>query len=606
MKKLKVVLFVVVGVAFLVTVALASVNPLAHGYVLSKYPEVTHIDSLRVRWDWSVDCRGVVVERPGLKATFDHVHVSPDKKITITGGKVDVTLTGRSTSTPGTGAEGLRIEAFGLRASVRRGDVTFTSPSVNVTETNVTFAEGYLRHPRLAVALTNGSYDRASKTFQVGRASTSLDAKEFDVPEKWRRLAGLMPPQPVVAEGVKAVLYPLDEALSPKTRRTLVEAETIAVGETLSDPNTRIGPMWRLNEVKIDVVDNGNPETSGYEMYAHSVLTNHALFRTRWTDSAGIGSTAADLMHVKVLVPGRWQERGLSFQIGLDEEQPIAARAHGYRLDATSSCQGWMTHLPGPVVGDLTTVDDLLDSISGNLTVMVTTHPKPQLKIEQDCKIKCDSDLITRLKKPFKQTVYKPNGVDRYVRHTGPGAGGWTPLGLLPPHVPDAFVALEDPGFPHHKGVHLLALNNSLEQNVEAKHILRGGSTITMQLVRNLWLSRHQTVQRKGREIILAWMLEGCLSKREILELYLNAIEFGPDTYGIGAGSQKWFDSGPGNLTLEEAFYLAHILPAPTKAVHPDHGGMAATERLMQAMVVTGTMPEHLQMLMVSAGMGDL
>jgi len=603
MSRLKLILVATILVAFTV-VAIAAVNPLARHYVLQEYPEVKSIEQLNVSWDRSVECEGVVVERPGLTATLKYVHVSADKKVTIQGGKIDLTLT-KPSSTPGGAQRGLSIEAYDLDATVRRGSLTFHSSDLDVTADAVTFNAARVTHPKGEVTLRRGSYDQKERAIKVERAVTRIDPNRLKLPERWSKLLYFEPSR-VVLEHISVPVLDIDEALSSQTERLMLRAESVQVESSLPEPMKQ-GPLWAFDDLRLSVIDNGNPDTSGYQIWARTVRTNHPLFKTRRVNRAGTVLTAADINHVKVLAadinhvkvladPNRWRQAGISIQIGDDEA--IHVQVQDGQLSATAPCAGWLRNLPGPVSGDLADYS-LGNAVSGHLTATVTMSP--QLKIEQDCKLRCDHALIANLKRSFKQSVYKANGADRYLRETGPGTKGWTPLGLLPPHVPDVFIALEDPGFLHHKGVHLLAINNSLKQNVEADSIVRGGSTITMQLVRNLWLTRHQTIQRKAREVLLAWMLEGCLSKREILELYLNVIEFGPETYGIAAGSKRRFDKSPSFLTLEEAFYLAHILPAPVKAVPPDQGGMAQTERLMQNMVASGAMPEHLQMLIAPA-----
>ena len=92
-----------------------------------------------------------------------------------------------------------------------------------------------------------------------------------------------------------------------------------------------------------------------------------------------------------------------------------------------------------------------------------------------------------------------------------------------------------------------------------------GGSTITMQTVKNLFLSQERTIGRKVEELFLSWYLEGILSKERILEIYLNIIEVGPRLYGITNAAKHFFDKTPSELNLIEASYLASILPSPVK-----------------------------------------
>jgi hypothetical protein len=133
----------------------------------------------------------------------------------------------------------------------------------------------------------------------------------------------------------------------------------------------------------------------------------------------------------------------------------------------------------------------------------------------------------------------------------------------IPPLVRAAFVASEDAGFFQHKGVEIGAIVGAAERNAQAGRAAVGGSTITMQTVKNLFLARDKTILRKAQEMFLAWHLEREISKQRILEIYLNMVEFGPGLYGIGHASQRFFNKDPSQLTLKEAAYLASLLPAP-------------------------------------------
>jgi membrane peptidoglycan carboxypeptidase len=133
----------------------------------------------------------------------------------------------------------------------------------------------------------------------------------------------------------------------------------------------------------------------------------------------------------------------------------------------------------------------------------------------------------------------------------------------IPELVRSAFVSSEDTGFFRHRGVEVGAIIGAAERNAEANRAAIGGSTITMQTVKNLFLARDKTLSRKLQEVFLAWHLERAISKERILEIYLNMVEFGPGLYGIGRASQKFFGKHPRELSLKESIYLASLLPAP-------------------------------------------
>jgi membrane peptidoglycan carboxypeptidase len=127
-----------------------------------------------------------------------------------------------------------------------------------------------------------------------------------------------------------------------------------------------------------------------------------------------------------------------------------------------------------------------------------------------------------------------------------------------------AVLICEDSRFFRHDGFDQEAIESSIRQNVIAQSFLRGASTISMQLAKNLYLESQKTVARKLQEAVLTLLLEQRLDKQQILELYLNVIEFGPGIYGIGPAAQHFFNTTPAELSLGQALYLASILPRPS------------------------------------------
>ena len=139
----------------------------------------------------------------------------------------------------------------------------------------------------------------------------------------------------------------------------------------------------------------------------------------------------------------------------------------------------------------------------------------------------------------------------------------WTPYAAISPAVKRAVLVSEDVNFFSHHGFALDEMQSALEDALRDRELPRGASTITQQLAKNLWLSRSRNPLRKAREAVLTWQLERQLSKRRILELYLNVVEFGPGIYGVGAASQRYFGKAPADLDDGEAAQLAAVLPSP-------------------------------------------
>jgi len=139
----------------------------------------------------------------------------------------------------------------------------------------------------------------------------------------------------------------------------------------------------------------------------------------------------------------------------------------------------------------------------------------------------------------------------------------WVNSSEISPYLKMAIVASEDDLFYTHHGVDWAALKRAAQINLKRDRYSHGGSTITMQLARNLFLSPRKSLIRKGREILIALKLEMWLSKPRILEIYLNVVEWGHGIYGARSAARHYFDKQPSQLTRYEAAFLAAILPKP-------------------------------------------
>ncbi|MFN3878301.1 MAG: PBP1A family penicillin-binding protein [Brevundimonas sp.] len=138
-------------------------------------------------------------------------------------------------------------------------------------------------------------------------------------------------------------------------------------------------------------------------------------------------------------------------------------------------------------------------------------------------------------------------------------------LDSLPDYVPAAFIAIEDRRFYNHPGFDPIGMARAMVTNMRAGRVVQGGSTLTQQLAKNLFLTPDQNMRRKVQELMLAVWLEMKFSKKEILALYLNRVYFGAGAYGIEAASQRYFDKSAKNLTVGEAALLAGLLKAPSR-----------------------------------------
>jgi len=141
----------------------------------------------------------------------------------------------------------------------------------------------------------------------------------------------------------------------------------------------------------------------------------------------------------------------------------------------------------------------------------------------------------------------------------------WVPLSELPRTLPRAVIAAEDEKFYTHHGFDWDALRQAYELNERKERVKRGGSTITQQLAKNLFLSPSRSYLRKAREAVITAVMELLLPKERILELYLNCIEYGPGVFGVEEGAKHHFGVSARRLSLEQSCTLAAIIPAPLR-----------------------------------------
>ncbi|MFW5968099.1 MAG: transglycosylase domain-containing protein [Persicimonas sp.] len=140
----------------------------------------------------------------------------------------------------------------------------------------------------------------------------------------------------------------------------------------------------------------------------------------------------------------------------------------------------------------------------------------------------------------------------------------WVAYESLPHHIPRVLTAAEDAHFFHHDGFDWQGVRRAMVHNVRAGRVLRGGSTLSQQLAKNLFLNHERTLGRKLQEAYVTWRLEAALSKERIFELYVNMVDWGPDVRGIREAAQYYFDKRPTELDIPETALLGTILPGPS------------------------------------------
>jgi hypothetical protein len=261
--------------------------------------------------------------------------------------------------------------------------------------------------------------------------------------------------------------------------------------------------------------------------------------RRGWPGTAGGGSTRPRLWSAPgsaaLPVPQPWTDRQpLSSTDKLDVPEGTSRLEWGRRLaDQRLAPDG---------DAQLRSIPDKDDSDSSEGPLEAPTSPTLR---------PWDASVLVKSRRRSKLHRYGP-----YV---------YTPLQHISPWLPRAIRTTEDNSFFEHHGFNWFALKASLEDNLEAGGFVRGGSTISMQLVKNLFLAFDKVLARKLREAFLVWLMEDVVDvpKARILELYFNIIEFGPGIYGIHDAAAHYFGKRPDELSLGEVSWLVSIIPNP-------------------------------------------
>lgn len=204
-------------------------------------------------------------------------------------------------------------------------------------------------------------------------------------------------------------------------------------------------------------------------------------------------------------------------------------------------------------------------------------------------------DPAQLLSETYAHAVTEGVTIDDLV--VGPGGNtGWTPIDEVPGWLPALMYLSEEIAFPTNPGISVGLINRGIRLNLERGRYAYGGSTVSQQLVKNLFFTRDKTLARKLQEAVITWAMESVVPKSRILELYMNCVEFGPDIYGITAASEYYFGVPPWELTPLDAAFLATLKPSPLagrvylqRGHSPDHGWWPERlEELLQRLVDHG------------------
>ncbi|MFO7308771.1 MAG: penicillin-binding protein 1A [Pseudomonadota bacterium] len=201
-------------------------------------------------------------------------------------------------------------------------------------------------------------------------------------------------------------------------------------------------------------------------------------------------------------------------------------------------------------------------------------------------------DQLTVPKRPPNVAITASDGT--LIANRGDMGGREVKLSELPPYLPKAFIAIEDRRFYDHFGIDPLGITRAVVRNMTSGGVAQGGSTLTQQLAKNLFLTQERTISRKIQEAILALWLEQKFTKNEILELYLNRVYFGAGSYGVEAAALRYFGKSAREVSLSEAAMLAGLVQAPSRLApnrNPD-GAEKRAQLVLSAMASEGFITE--------------
>ncbi len=339
----------------------------------------------------------------------------------------------------------------------------------------------------------------------------------------------------------------------------LVRSEGATVGG-------RVDLDLRHGRVRVD----GNLSLSGLNV-------RHPLLARSTVDDLGFDLTVAATFDPKALRVElenlELRRGGVVLRVAGEIVHPPTPSERRYDLRfsiSTVACQSVLDAIPAQLVPGLGGFR-LGGDFEADLHVDVDFSDLDALVLDGDvdlwkCRVRSAPDrlLASRINGEFVHRVRMKDGRQRTL-HLRPGSGDFTPIGLISPMIIAAVLTTEDGGFWRHRGFLPTQFRGALRRNLKAGRVRLGASTISMQTVKNVFLSHERTLSRKLQEMFLTWYLEEISSKDRIMELYLNVVEFGPGVYGVTHAAQHYFGRHPWDITSLEAAYLALMLPSPVR-----------------------------------------
>jgi hypothetical protein len=365
-----------------------------------------------------------------------------------------------------------------------------------------------------------------------------------------------------------------------KTRLSNVKIGEITLGENRVEVDAEAGKMILPREVSADEVKaNLRVNTSENRIKIHFSVNSASVSGSHKSLSKKVVKANRMRMdgNVDIASKDRWTVNASIGSGKVSVNVDVEKQENSWKVSAEMAptpCQEMLEAIPETMRRELDGVR-FDGNMLGSFSVSSEKNKVPTVSVSLDnkCKIVSIPPAMsnTVAGRPFSRQVYTSAGKTKEVTS---GRHGWVRFSSISPYMIEAAITMEDPGFNRHGGFDIEAIRNSLRENVQKRKFVRGASTIPMQLAKNMFLSRDKTATRKLQEFFLTMVIVQKMSKKEILEAYLNIIEFGPDVYGIGPASRHYFDTSPSRLSLRQAVFLASILPKPRETYFNADGSM--------------------------------
>jgi hypothetical protein len=506
----------------------------------SKYP---YVRVGRVEFGYpfkTVTLHDVDVTKANAKGHFPLVVVTrADESVDIEGGNFEYTITDHKDPSAG---KKHKITAHNLNGTAHKGDYSVEIENLSVDDTQACFWRAHVRHEG---AIWGDVAD--------GCVARDLSKVQFK--------AGLVSQDAVAHFAKDALPHDMLGAVDSRDVEVYPKEMRAHAGEVTY-------MMTTAKDVSVSYVD---PRVN---VAVGSVTTEHERAYSGPMTFRGL-KTSFD--------PKKLREEALMVETGGIK---LFADPKTLGVAGDEECNDWLDALPAEM--HVPAMDGL--RFKGRLSFEMQIKPEVKLDLHNKCKAICPVPSVEALKHAFSYTIYDKNN-EEGTRLTGPDSPDWVwaKLADISPFMPLAVINLEDPSFRSHHGFVAGAIRNSIKEDVDKDKFARGGSTISMQLAKNVFLKRSKTIGRKVQEALLTIALESCLTKDQIMETYLNVVEFGPDIYGIKAAAESYFSEDASLLDPKQAFYLASILPKPKRAPKPDEKTMARVADLMQVLVNRGS-----------------